>query len=175
MSGEKKPQNVGVMETLKLINDRTIAYLYEPNNPSVSAFLEKFEKNTNLKREQLAYAFLGLTAVYFIVGQFAQIIVNVVGFAYPAYQSVKAIRTPTTEDDTKWLTYWTVFAFFSLVDYFANWVLCYFPLYWLAKILFLLYLYLPYTNGAVLLYANFLDGFITSCENSFHNHQQKAK
>lgn len=47
---------------------------------------------------------------------------------------LQAIRTQHKEDDTKWLIYWTVFAFFSLVDFFAASIMSYFPFYWLAKV-----------------------------------------
>lgn len=38
------------------------------------------------------------------------------GFLYPAYMSMRALRTSTTADDTKWLVYWMVFALISVVD-----------------------------------------------------------
>ncbi|KAF1630765.1 UNVERIFIED_CONTAM: Receptor expression-enhancing protein 6, partial [Eudyptes robustus] len=104
---------------------------------------------------------LGLVSLYFIIGAFASIICNFVGFAYPAYHSVKALRTEAVEDDRKWLIYWTVFAFFSLVDFFANRILSYFPAYWLAKVVFLVYLYLPQTNGALYLYENYVDKIVS--------------
>ncbi|KAI6188692.1 Receptor expression-enhancing protein [Aphelenchoides besseyi] len=157
----------GFVETVKVVNERTRDYLYDPGNEKVKDVLELFEKRTNLKREHLAYTLFALTALYFVIGSFAQIICNFVGFAYPAYESVKAIRSPTKEDDTKWLIYWTVFAFFSLVDFFANVIFCYFPFYYLFKILFLLYLYLPQTNGALFMYENYVDDFVRGLESNF--------
>ena len=41
-------------------------------------------------------------------------------FAYPAYCSIKALETLNEQDDKKWLTYWVVFAFFSVLEFFAG-------------------------------------------------------
>ena len=41
-------------------------------------------------------------------------------FAYPAYCSIKALETLNKQDDKKWLTYWVVFAFFSVLEFFAG-------------------------------------------------------
>ncbi|CAD5222116.1 unnamed protein product [Bursaphelenchus xylophilus] len=142
-------------------NEQLKEVLYQPKNDTVEGYITLFESKTNIKREQAAYALLGLVSLYFIIGAFASIICNFVGFAYPAYHSVKALRTEAVEDDRKWLIYWTVFAFFSLVDFFANRILSYFPAYWLAKVVFLVYLYLPQTNGALYLYENYVDKIVS--------------
>ena len=41
-------------------------------------------------------------------------------FLYPAYWSIKALETSDLKDDRKWLTYWVVFAFFSVLEYFSG-------------------------------------------------------
>lgn len=55
-------------------------------------------------------------------------------------------------DDTQWLTYWTVFATISLVDFGSDKTLGYFPIYWLAKCVFLTWMFLPIVRGAERLY-----------------------
>uniref|UniRef100_A0A914C1H9 Receptor expression-enhancing protein n=1 Tax=Acrobeloides nanus TaxID=290746 RepID=A0A914C1H9_9BILA len=105
----------------------------------------------------------------------AQILCNAVGFAYPAYASVKAIRSTNKDDDTKWLVYWTVFAAFSLVDFFAVTIMQVFPFYWLAKIIFLLYLYLPQTNGAPYLYTSYIDPLINLIDDNLEKYGIKSK
>ncbi|KIH44001.1 TB2/DP1, HVA22 family [Ancylostoma duodenale] len=49
-----------------------------------------------------------MQGLYLIFGHFAQLVCNFMGFIYPAYVSVKAIETATKDDDTQWLTYWSV-------------------------------------------------------------------
>ena len=47
---------------------------------------------------------------------------TIFSFAYPAYCSIQALETKTKGDDTQWLTYWVVFAAFSVIEYFADFI-----------------------------------------------------
>uniref|UniRef100_F1LBN9 Receptor expression-enhancing protein n=1 Tax=Ascaris suum TaxID=6253 RepID=F1LBN9_ASCSU len=143
------------------VHPQLLAFLYDNRNAILNSLFSKFEEFTGVKREQLAYTVTALLALYLIIGKSAQLVCNLIGFAYPAYASVKAIRTEEKDDDTQWLTYWTVFAFFSLLDFFAHVIMDVIPLYWLAKMIFLLYLSLPQTFGAAKLYVYYVDPAVT--------------
>lgn len=59
-----------------------------------------------------AWAFIGVTTVVFFslfINALAQPVSNLIGWALPAYLSVKAIETPGHDDDIQWLTYWVTF------------------------------------------------------------------
>jgi len=144
--------------------------LYGSENKKVDEFFETLERKFGAKREQLAYGAIGFVSVYLVIGSFAQLLCNFIGFGYPCYASTKAIRSEDKADDTLWLTYWTVFAAFSLVDFFAENIMAWLPIYWLAKTIFLLYLAMPQTKGAVKLYTKIVDPAVTQLDAYYSKH-----
>lgn len=50
------------------------------------------------------------------------------------YFRIKAIESPDKEDDTKWLTYWVVYGFFSVGEFFSDIFLYWFPFYYVCKV-----------------------------------------
>jgi len=82
----------------------------------------------------------------------AKLIVDLVGFVYPAYMSFKSIDQSNGED-TQWLTYWVVFASFSILEGMAGFIIRLIPFYYMTKAGFILWLYHPQTMGAQSIYA----------------------
>lgn len=97
--------------------DKVIEY-----KASISKRLERYEKIVEIEKQtgvDKFYIFIAgaiLTGILLFVVGGAQLIVSLVGFIYPAYQSFKAISTPNPDDDTQWLTYWVVYAFFNITE-----------------------------------------------------------
>ncbi|XP_021354464.1 receptor expression-enhancing protein 5-like isoform X2 [Mizuhopecten yessoensis] len=115
--------------------------------------LEKIEKKTGVRRLYVAIGLLAILGLYLMIGYGAQFVCNFVGFLYPAYASIKAIESHNKEDDTKWLTYWVVYAVFSLIEFFADIFLFWIPFYWFLKCCFLGYCMAPMTwNGSHTIY-----------------------
>lgn len=77
---------------------------------------------------------------------------DIAAFLYPAYMSFKAIDSSEATDDTQWLTYWVVFATFSITEsvltFLVNWI----PFYYIIKSAFFTWLYHPKFMGAGLVY-----------------------
>lgn len=122
-----------------------------------SPYFAKAEKLTGVKRIYLGQIALGIIALYLVVGRAAQFVCNLIGFVYPAYKSLVALETSHKEDDSKWLTYWVVFAAFSVVEFFSDSLMSWFPLYWLAKVVFLLWCSADIPmNGSSIIYGRFI-------------------
>jgi len=112
------------------------------------------EDNTGVQKLYLAYGFAGIIILWLAFGWGAQLLANTVGFAYPAYCSIKALESKVKSDDTQWLTYWVVFAAFSVVEYFADFIAGWVPFYWLSKCLFMVWCMAPIeANGSAIIYS----------------------
>ena len=67
---------------------------------------------------------------------FSNSIVTLIGVIYPVWKSCEAVETADTlEDDKQWLTYWSIFGFFSFIDNLGATALSYIPFYFLIKLL----------------------------------------
>eukprot|EP00771_Trimastix_marina_P004121 gnl/Trimastix_PCT/859.p2 GENE.gnl/Trimastix_PCT/859~~gnl/Trimastix_PCT/859.p2 ORF type:complete len:169 (+),score=65.55 gnl/Trimastix_PCT/859:69-509(+) len=80
---------------------------------------------------------------------FMKVLCSVVCILYPAYASFKAVKSTETDDDTQWLTYWAVFGFFSFFETLLYFIIEYIPFYFLLKLVFFLWMQLPFFQGAL--------------------------
>jgi len=117
--------------------------------------LNNLEKQTSVPK---VYVFLGLIGVYFFLIFFnigGQFLTNVAGFIIPAYYSLEALFSASKVDDTQWLTYWVVYAFLTVFESAIN-AVYWFPFYYTFKFVLVLWLSLPQTNGAQIVFRSFM-------------------
>jgi len=91
-------------------------------------------------------------AILFVwIGFLEKFITNLVGTVYPAFWTIKSIES-RADDDKRWLTYWVVFAFFTIIDMFSGFILRFIPFYFFLKICFLIALFMPNSQLSNIIY-----------------------
>lgn len=123
------------------------------------------ESKSGVNRLYIFGGCVALLSLYLVVGYASGFIVALLGFLYPAYASVKAIESSQKEDDTQWLTYWVVYSAFSIVEFFSDIFLSWFPLYFLFKCMFLGWCMAPFSwNGSEFIYKRIIAPFVMEHE-----------
>ncbi|KAL6232155.1 protein yop1 [Aspergillus navahoensis] len=127
--------------------------------------LSKYPVLNNLERQTSVpkvYVILGLGGIYTFLVFFniaGQLLVNLAGFIIPTYYSLDALFSAGRADDTQWLTYWVVYAFFTVVESAIS-APYWFPFYYIFKFALVLWLALPQTNGAQVVFKSLLQPLV---------------
>jgi hypothetical protein len=87
------------------------------------------------------------------------LIISVIKFAYPTYASYKAIRSEIGADDAAWLVYWTIIGFESFFEAYIVPFIAWVPFFMLLRLLFYVWLQLPFFNGSILIFRKFVQPF----------------
>jgi len=117
--------------------------------------LNDFERQTTIPK---VYVVIGLLALYFFLVFFniaGEFLVNFAGFVIPGYYSLEALFSASKTDDTQWLTYWVVYAFLTVIESMIN-AVYWFPFYYTFKFILVLWMALPQTSGAQILFRSFI-------------------
>ncbi|OQS06293.1 hypothetical protein THRCLA_01660 [Thraustotheca clavata] len=126
--------------------------------------LVQLEEQTGVDKLYLTIGAVGIVLLIVLVGFGAGLLCNLVGFVYPAYASFKAIESESKADDVQWLTYWVVYCCFEIVEVFVDYLLFWVPFYYAFKLGFLVWLFLPSTQGATFIFSHFLQPFLKTHE-----------
>jgi|ERR1711990_989619 len=143
------------------LTDKMAAYLEKLDEAlrtpgRVDEIATLIEQKTKVQRK---YIGLGIVCVAMglILTTLAPLVVNIIAFAYPAFKSIKALESNDKEDDTKWLTYWVVYGFFSVAEFFTDVILSWFPFYYICKTLLFLWCMAPIqSNGSKFIYGHII-------------------
>jgi receptor expression-enhancing protein 5/6 len=133
------------------------------------------QKKTKVPKEYLVLGGSGILAVLIVFFVGVGSLTSLVGFVYPAFKSFQAIETKNKTDDTQWLVYWVIFAFFSIGETFIDFLLYWIPYYYAAKLAVLLWAMHPQTRGAQFLYDTCLKDFLKKNESRIDAAMAQAK
>ncbi|CAL8105105.1 unnamed protein product [Calicophoron daubneyi] len=151
------------MEKIRSCRNELDKKLHEKN--FFTDMLDKVEKKTKIPRVNFVLGFAGVLAIYLMFGWGSSFIATFIGFVYPAYRSMKALETFDKEDDTHWLTYWTVFASVSVIEAFTDLFFYWIPLYSFFKCALFVFMMWPgHNNGSQLLYQHVLRPYVLKQE-----------
>lgn len=122
------------------------------------------EKCTGLAVEHIVGGIEMLLLLFIFCGLGASFITNAVGIIYPAYCSIRAIETNGKDDDTEWLIYWIVYAGFSTMEYFIDYIIFWIPFFYPLKVCFLIWCFSPEHRGANRIYVGLIPLFRSNQE-----------
>ncbi|KAG0375215.1 receptor accessory protein 4 [Mortierella sp. AD032] len=94
----------------------------------------------------------------------SRVVCSVAGSLYPAYASYKAINTRDNTRLTAWLMYWAVMGMFSVVEFVLDTFVFWFPFYYEIKMLLVLWMILPQTQGSIYIYQAIVDPYLSKHE-----------
>jgi len=98
------------------------------------------------------------------------------GTLYPAYCSFKAVKTKNVKDYVHWMTYWIVFAVFTISEEISDLLLSFWlPLYYECKIALLVWLLSPATRGSTLIYRQVIHPALISREEDIDDLMKRWK
>mmetsp|Transcript_28773 Transcript_28773/g.57524 ORF Transcript_28773/g.57524 Transcript_28773/m.57524 type:complete len:171 (+) Transcript_28773:265-777(+) len=137
--------------------------------------MQQLEDALSTPKEYLALVGAFALLLLFVLGVGVSSLTSLIGFVYPAYASLLSIESRQPSQTTQWLTYWTVYAFFSILEVLIDWLLYLVPFYFAFKLAFLLWLMAPQTLGALFLYDAFLKGFLKRNEARIDGAMEQAK
>ena len=122
------------------------------------SFLASVERATGVPRLYCAVALLVLVAGLVLQGWGMRLLTTVVAFLYPLYCSLRCLCLPRSyaADPSRgprlWLVYWLVFGLLSFSERLSDSLLSFLPLYQPLKLAFLLWCFLPQSEGCAVLY-----------------------
>ena len=139
------------------------------------SLLEKWNIEMNLIQEKTGikgiYVVLALiiSVVLVYLNIFDSVITNLVGTLYPAFWTIKSIENDNLQEQKNWLIYWAVFGFFILIDMFSPIIVKFVPFYLVMKILFLIWMFIPGSNGSKMVYGLIVKKILKRYETDFNN------
>jgi len=149
------------------------AYLRTPG--PINDYCTLIEEKTKVQRKYIGLGGCIIT-MGLVFSTLAPLVVNLIAFIYPAYKSIKALESNDKDDDSKWLTYWVVYGFFSVMEFFADIILSWFPFYFIAKTTLFVWCMAPIkSNGSQFIYSHVILPWFLKNETKIDNAFNRGK
>ena len=151
---------------------QNLSDLQPPEKPKINfSIVEKSKEIMNSIKEKTGIdgiyviVFLSICVLFVYLGIFGSLITSLVGTLYPGFSTIKSIQKNTRKKE--WLTYWVVFGSFLIFDMFSNIIVKFIPFYFVLKILFLIWMFIPGSNGCKLVYEFLISKIMKPLEEFF--------
>lgn len=122
------------------------------------SFMQEIQRKSDISAPYILFSLL-FSCVLVSSGYLSQSLTNTITFVLPIYWTLKAVELRLKQEDKQWLTYWLIWTFFYFLDLTFSKILNKFPNFYLIKLLFFIWLFLPSTMGAQYLYHNFFSSY----------------
>ncbi|KAJ3172382.1 ER membrane protein DP1/Yop1 [Geranomyces variabilis] len=135
---------------------------------STMPFIISAERKLGVAKVHLAgYGVVALILLFLIFNNvYAGLLTDLVGYILPAYWSLRAVGG-SQDEQGQWLGYWVIFGLLHLFEYGEETLLNIFPYYYTFKLLLLLWLILPATRGALVVYLAVLKSVVPFIDTTF--------
>lgn len=115
-------------------------------------FLKYLSEKLGFHMGYLILGFFVTSFLFIIFGVFSSFIVNLTGFGYPAFQTIQSYGSKR-DNVRQWNTYWVIFMILSIYDCVLQFIVdSFLPLYHPIKVLFIIWLFYPKSQGAFKIY-----------------------
>jgi receptor expression-enhancing protein 5/6 len=122
------------------------------------SFIQEIQRKSDIPAPYLIFSLI-FASVLVSSGYFAQSLTSIIIFVLPVYWTLKAVELRLKNEDKQWITYWLFWMFFYFLDLIFSNFFKKIPNFYLIKLLFFIWLFLPSTMGAQYLYYNFFSSY----------------
>ena len=121
--------------------------------------IKKASSKTKIPASVLVVSFLVLGLVLLMIPYFSELLSTLIMFTIPAFETFRALKSKSEQDDEELLTYWVVFGTLYTFDTVFKYLLDFFGWYSIIRLGLLMFIFYSKKYGARLIYARAIRPF----------------
>ena len=121
------------------------------HSADLSEFVHVIEKKSDIPAYYILSA-IGICTLLIFFGYLEKHLTIFAGIIFPVYWTLRSYENPEEGDDLQWATYWLIFVTLLLPDFIFSSFLFKIPYFYFGKFLFLCWMFLPNTRGALVIH-----------------------